>query len=75
MCSDGKRLEGRAIEPIVMIVFLGQGQVVRQHAPAGAHDDLVTALGLAVQEKPQTVRVTFFDLDEPEERGGWRRMS
>jgi len=41
----------------------------------GAHDDLVTALGLAVQVTPQTARVTFFDLDEPEERGGWRRMS
>ncbi len=40
----------------------------------GAHDDLVTALGLAVQEKPQTVRVTFFDLDAPEERGNWQRL-
>lgn len=41
----------------------------------GAHDDLVTALGLAVQEKPVMVRARLINLDEPEERGGWRRMS
>jgi len=40
----------------------------------GAHDDLVTALGLAVQQKPVTPRVTFIDLEEPAERGGWRRL-
>lgn len=40
----------------------------------GAHDDLVTALGLAVQEKPQTVRITLFAKEESVERG-WRRRS
>ncbi len=40
----------------------------------GAHDDLVTALGLAVQEKPVMARATTFNFDDPE-RGGWRRMS
>ncbi len=29
---------------------------------------------MTAQEEPQMVRVTFFDLDEPEERGGWRRL-
>jgi len=39
----------------------------------GAHDDLVTALGLAVQETPSPSRgATLFG---KEERGGWRRMS
>ncbi len=40
----------------------------------GAHDDSVTALGLAVQQKPVTPRVTFIDLEEPAERGGWRLL-
>ncbi len=43
----------------------------------GAHDDMVLATALAAWhgENHRQPRVTFFNLDEPEERGGWRRMS